>query len=178
MNLHSVPSSPDAPDVEQASWGYILRSLRPNRGTPALRHLAGFAGVAAIFAAAGFWTLPGSALGAHVLPLKLALTAFLILAGIAFVQMGQETGRVEVQVDLRREELRAVERMRDGSAKIIAIYPFSAMGEVGMQGGDFVVRCRAGGLLATFPMGRGPERIDLRPDAGTGQAAAPIAAAA
>ena len=124
--------------IEPTHWGYVLpgKDIRGWMG-PVLRPIAVFCGVSLVFAAVGLWCVPGSDFSSEVLPFKLDCSAFFLLLGTMLVQLGQELGRPEIQVDLHRSEIRIVNRGSDGVVTLEQMFRFEEIEEVDIADGRF-----------------------------------------
>lgn len=130
----------DRPGIETTFWGYILAGHdAPDYIGPLIRWVSMFFGVSFIFASMGFWLVPASGISAEVVLFKLASSAFFLLLGVLLLQMGQEAGRPEVQVDMHRKELRFVQCGRNGLSKLVHIINFVDIGAVDVDSGEFSV---------------------------------------
>lgn len=139
--------------VRRTFWGFLIEGEAPEDIMKPLIRLVGIlSGTAFIFAFVGLWTLPGSSMTGELLPFKVALSAFWLLLGAFLIQLCQEKGRLEIEVDKLRQEMRAVERGRDGMTKIVNVLPFHEIGEVVLDGGTLVVFDRSGTEVANFPL--------------------------
>jgi len=128
----------DAPRVEATFWGYILAGKEaPGYINQLIRWVAMFFGVSFIFAAMGFWLVPASSIAADILMLKLACSAFFLLTGATLLQLGQDAGKPEVQVDLHRKEIRFLNRSRNGTGKLVHVFGFEEISKVDVEDGQF-----------------------------------------
>jgi len=144
--------------VRRTFWGYLIEGETPQDIMKPLIRLVGIvSGTAFIFAFVGLWTLPGSSVEGDLLPFKVALSAFWLLLGAFLIQLCQEKGRLEIEVDKLRQEMRAVERGKDGMTKIVNVLPFHDIGEVVLEGGTLVVYNRSGDEAGRFLLRAEPE---------------------
>lgn len=151
-------------EVEDAYWGYIVRSTE----TPAFAErvvpvLAWLGGIAFAVAGLGMWMLPQSMLGADVLAMKLGMTSLLAgFAGFLFWYASRGT-QTELQIDTALGEVREVVRNHAGRSTLLGRYGFDSIGGVflhrapGPDGeADLVLRYR--NTVKTLPVARGQER--------------------
>ena len=117
--------------IEPTNWGYVLpgKEVRGWMG-PIIKPIAIFCGVSFIFASVGMWCVPGSDFSIELLPCKMACSAFFLLLGCMLVQLGQDLGRGEIQVDLHRNEIRIVNRGTDGVVTLEQMFRFDEIEEV------------------------------------------------
>lgn len=128
------------PRIEQTYWGYILPAKDGGEIlNPISRWVVIFFGVSFVFAAVGMWVVPGASFDGSVLPIKLAMSSFFLLLGLFMLQLGQEKGKPEVQVDLHRREIRLVSRQRDGFTKLEKVFSFEEIEDVVVEGQSFKV---------------------------------------
>lgn len=145
--------------VKRTFWGYLIEGDAPEDiMKPIIRVVGIVSGTAFVFAFVGLWTLPGSSVDGDLLPFKLALSAFWLLLGVFLIQLCEEKGKLEIEVDKLRQEMRAVERGKDGMTKIIDVVPFREIGEVVMEGEELAVYSQAGDQVARFPLKRKGKR--------------------
>ena len=141
----------EAPRVEATFWGYILAGDEaPGYVSQLVRWVSMFFGVSFIFAAMGFWLVPASSIAADIIMLKLACSAFFLLTGVMLLQLGQDVGKPEVQVDLHRKEIRFLNRARNGSGKLVHIFTFDEIGKVDLEAGELSTLGAYDRKLASF----------------------------
>lgn len=120
--------------IDETYWGYIIRTTaRPPAILSAMQGVSFFFGVALLMATIGLWLVPGSASGASMAAMKLAVTFF--TGGTAgFCLWFASRGTVsEIHVDTRLAEIREVVRNRAGRATLIGRYGFDAINEVAID---------------------------------------------
>ncbi|MCF6315976.1 MAG: hypothetical protein L3J30_06765 [Marinosulfonomonas sp.] len=117
--------------ANETYWGYILRGQNRARSLAILMQwTAAFVGVSLLFAAFGFWTLPGSAISSDILGFKLGISTIMGIVGITLVWFASHGTENEFQVDLARSELREVLRNRQGNARVLSRTKFGEIDAV------------------------------------------------
>ncbi len=102
-------------------WGYILRCQSCDRSLAILMQwTAAFVGVSLLFAAFGFWTLPGSSISSDILGFKMGISTVMGIVGLTLVWFASHGTDNEFQVDLARSEVREVLRNRQGNARVLS----------------------------------------------------------
>jgi len=151
-------------EVEDAYWGYIVRSTEPVPIVERLMPLfAWLGGIAFAVAGLGMWMLPQSMLGADVLVMKLGMTSLLAgFAGFLFWYASRGT-QTELQIDTALGEVREVVRNHAGRSSLIGRYGFDSIGGVFLDrepghGGEAALVLRYRNTVKTMPVARGQER--------------------
>ncbi|PHQ95503.1 MAG: hypothetical protein COB39_12830 [Marinosulfonomonas sp.] len=117
--------------ANETYWGYILRCQNRARSLAILMQwTAAFVGVSLLFAAFGFWTLPGSAISSDILGFKLGISTIMGIVGITLVWFASHGTENEFQVDLARSEVREVLRNRQGNARVLSRTKFGEIDAV------------------------------------------------
>jgi len=112
-------------------WGYILRCQNCDRSLAILMQwTAAFVGVSLLFAAFGFWTLPGSAISSGILGFKMGISVVMGIVGTTLVWFASHGTETEFHVDLARSELREVLRNRQGNAQVLSRTTFGEVDAV------------------------------------------------
>lgn len=115
-----------APIVSETYWGYVIRPSEPFLERAALvEMMATFSGILILFSAYGQWLLPGADLSAALIPLKMVTTVIFALLGATLVWIGRMGMVQELHVDRGRQELRLVQRNRQGRGQLVAQIPFA-----------------------------------------------------
>lgn len=117
--------------ADETYWGYILRCQTCDRTLAILMQwTAAFVGVSLLFAAFGFWTLPGSAISSDILGFKMGISTVMGVVGLTLVWFASHGTENEFQVDLARSELREVLRNRQGNARVLSRTKFEEIDAV------------------------------------------------
>ncbi len=104
---------------DETFWGYIIRDNHRAGTTEILmKWLAALIGVAMLVAGVGMWVMPGSAVAADMLQIKIGLTAFMALVGLSLIRFSSYGNTYEVQIDLNARELREAMRSDQGRVKV------------------------------------------------------------
>ncbi|MEL7126030.1 MAG: hypothetical protein AAF822_10870 [Pseudomonadota bacterium] len=113
-----------------------------------------FGGVVLVLAALGLWLQPGAAFDQDVMLFKLALSAFMGLAGFALIRSGRPERTVEVEVDLERDVLRLVRPAATPLSRPVLVHrcAFSNLGAVDVVSHMVRMWDRNGQLLAEVPL--------------------------
>ena len=120
--------------VDETYWGYVLRTeAKPNAKLIVKQMLAGMLGLSFIFAALGFWVLPGAILTGDVLVLKSAMSAICIIIGAILLWYASAGVHPEIQFDQSRCELRVMTRNTKGHTRLVARYKFEDVAKVRVQ---------------------------------------------
>jgi len=114
--------------ANETYWGYILRCARSL--AILMQWTSAFVGVSLLFAAFGFWTLPGSAISSDILGFKLGISTIMGIVGITLVWFASHGTENEFQVDLARSEVREVLRNRQGNARVLSRTKFGEIDAV------------------------------------------------
>lgn len=142
MNAHAEFPYVDDPElvskpwvrIDDTYWGCIIRSYAGTKSASYIvRWLSGFIGLSLVFAAIGFWVLPGSLLSADVVVMKFASSASLCMSGFLFLWFASQQTRREVHVDRSRRELREALRNSRGNAYMLRRYSFDDIGSVFLE---------------------------------------------
>lgn len=120
--------------IDDTYWGCIIRSYAgTHSASHIIRWLSGFVGLALVFAALGFWVLPGSLLSADIMVMKFASSASLCMSGFLFLWFSSQQTRREVHIDRARGELREALRNSRGNAFMLRRYAFEDIGSVFLE---------------------------------------------
>ena len=113
-----------------------------------------FAGTVLLLAMAGIWIQPGAAFDQDIMLFKLALSAFLGLAGMALIRGGRPEPSVEIEIDLDRDELRLVRPQPTAFAAPIVVHTCAFSDLVSVDVVSQMVRLwdADGSLMAEVPM--------------------------
>ncbi|PIE14624.1 MAG: hypothetical protein CSA68_10000 [Rhodobacterales bacterium] len=104
---------------DETFWGYIIRdNHRVGTSEVLMKWMAALVGASMLVAGIGMWIMPGSALAADVLLIKIGLTAFMALVGLSLIRFSSFGNTYEVQIDLNARELREAMRNDQGRAKV------------------------------------------------------------
>ncbi len=115
--------------LEEREWGYVVFPIGEVSPWAVLSQLAAWAaGVAAGVAAAAIWLVP-SAVDAMALA-RVGLTGALLVTAALLLWFASRGLRPEVEIDLRRREVRQMVRNRAGRPTLVARYGFDRIGGV------------------------------------------------
>jgi hypothetical protein len=106
--------------IRETHWGFAVIEARPDATADLISTVLGrIAGAALLLAALALWVLPGADRGADLIPMKLALTASLLAAGIALIWHARHEWRPELQVDATHREIRMALRSMFGDIRTL-----------------------------------------------------------
>lgn len=174
--------------LEETHWGYVLRgSERPPLMLVAGQVLSWGLGALCLLGAITPWLVPGSALGAGGMDLKLGLSAILLSAAATLLWYASRGISPQWQIDTTRGELREVLRNAAGRPTVLAHYGFDAIGGVVMDRaslrgrlphGHACLVLRLGNSTRLLPLISGPEAalVPLRDRLGRDLIVAPTVA--
>jgi len=134
--------------MEPQSWGYrLFASL--DAATPAILAIwiQQFLGAAALFSAAALWLMPGSSFDMDLMALKGAISAGLLMLGVAWLRKQPSVQQLEVHIDLLRKEVRLVSA-QGREQKLRHLYRFSELGDMTVRNGSLLLQCPKGYALA------------------------------
>lgn len=131
------------------------RSTSTGRGAvsrfrAAIRALAGgarFVGVVLMLAAVGIWILSGPLWDAEMMLVRLAISVIFMCLGLILLQAGRDELRDEIHLDQTADELRHVQRGRDGIARVVRCLPLATLGEASIAQDTLTLRCKAGEIV-------------------------------
>ncbi|PIE13455.1 MAG: hypothetical protein CSA70_06125 [Rhodobacterales bacterium] len=121
-------------------------------GRPMSRVLPGFGGVVLLLAAAGLWVVPGSNWDSALMLIKLGLSLFLVLSGLALLQSAAYTIQPEVELDPRRGYLSLIERDHSGTVKRRTRLSYDDLSEVDFRDGLMIARNQQGQSVVEMPL--------------------------
>ncbi|WP_299693148.1 hypothetical protein [uncultured Tateyamaria sp.] len=113
-----------------------------------------FSGIVMVMAVVGLWLQPGGAFEQDVMLFKLALSAFMGMAGVALIQGARRKRSLEVEIDLERDVLRLVRPAASmfSSPVVVRRCAFSNLGTVDVVSHMVRMWDKRGELLAEVPL--------------------------
>lgn len=123
------------------------RSAQPRAGRQALAGAARFAGVVLMLSALGIWILSGPLWDAEMMLVRLAISVLFMSLGLMLLHAGRGRVRDEVHLDTRAQQLRHVQRGRDGIARTRQTFAMSDLGEITVDDDVLILRSRAGDIV-------------------------------
>ena len=113
-----------------------------------------FSGIVLVMAVVGLWLQPGAGFDQDVMLFKLAVSAFMALAGVALIQGAGRKPSVEVEIDLAGDALRLVRPGRTAAAPATVVQECSLSGLHMVDVDPCMVRMwdDQGNLLAEVPL--------------------------
>lgn len=122
-----------------------------------------FTGTVLLLATAGLFLQPGAAFEQDMMLFKLALATFMGLAGVALLQGARVDRKIEVEIDLERDELRLSRPQPSAYGAPIVVHrcAFSDLGTVDVIEHMARLWDTQGQLLAEIPLADPHTRSDL-----------------
>lgn len=117
------------------------------RRWPILSGMAQGFGVVLILMAAVLWVLPGGKMPVDDAVLRLGVSAFFLICGVAIVTLGHADCSPEAYFDPARQELRVLQRGKNGRPHVVLRRSYDALGSVHFQGSSVELRDLDGSLL-------------------------------
>ncbi len=123
-----------AVNISEANWGYIIRAGIPARSRASFGELAALAGCIIFgFFAFGLWTMPGSTSSAELFPIKIGITVVFFVISAWLYLMARRGFTTEVQIDIKRQEVRLAQRNREGESSLVERFGFEEIDSVYMK---------------------------------------------
>ena len=143
MVAFSDVSSPVSNAAPRAGWGKRHR----RSGLQALAGVARFTGVVLMLASVGIWILSGPLWDAEMILLRLAVSALFMCIGLMLLHAGRGHLRDEVHLDIRAQELRHIQRGRDGIARVQRRFALAELGEITVSDDQLILKSRTGEVV-------------------------------
>lgn len=123
--------------IEDASWGYIIRSDKGDSlGVVVLQSASFLLGVGFLIAAVGMVTLSPLMFGAELTPFRMGAAVLFGAASAYLLWFASRGTQTEIQIDTSLREIREVIRNRAGRPSTVGTYDFAAMTDVFVQESD------------------------------------------
>lgn len=120
-----------APIVSETYWGYVIRPSEPFLERAAMvEMLAMFSGIIVFLSAYGQWLLPGADFSPALMPLKLVSTVIFAVLGASLIWVARMGMVQELHVDRTKQEIRLVQRNRQGHGRLVAQIAFADVASI------------------------------------------------
>ncbi len=160
-------------------WGYVIRNERViTSGRRMLTVVAGLLAAGFAMSSLVLWIAPATAFPGEVILLKGAASSLMAMIALLFARLATEDAVIEIQVDLRRAEIREVSRRIGDRTHLLGRYGFEDIGGLFFDRtgpGRLVARYRNTSHLITIADGSGPALERIRDRMGRDVVGLPVA---
>jgi len=138
----------------------LVLTFSPN--WPARTVLFRIVGTALVLSASGMWLMPGSQFGSDVVLIKLGVSLFFFLCGLALLMRNHSDAQPDAYFDPIRQELRVLQKNSRGRPQTVLRRAYDTLGSARFTGNNMEVYDVDGSLLMRLPIDDADVRHALR----------------
>ncbi len=119
-------------------------------------------GTALVLSASGMWLMPGAAAGPDLVLIKLGMSVFFFLCGLALLMRNHQDNRPDAYFDPIRKEVRILQKNNRGRPETVLRRSYDTLGSACFSGDVFEMYDMDGTMLMRLPIENADVREALR----------------
>lgn len=119
-------------------------------------------GAAMVLSASGMWLMPGAASAPDLVLIKLGMSMFFFLCGLALLMRNHQDTRPEAYFDPIRNEVRVLQKNNRGVPEMVMSRSYDTLGSACFNGDNFELFDPDGAMLMRLPLEDASSREALR----------------